>query len=109
MIHSPNQEDIATPVAAALEIVTPTGHFDKKDGLKTPASVNHPTIKASEKTVKSAANAAYDAFYQKLIPSQNSKESDAGADALQIRSRSMVTSFLEIPDTLPSQDDREEE
>jgi len=43
-----------------------------------------------------------------LIP-QNSKEKDNdGANALNIRSRSMVTNFLEIPDAQPSHEDKEE-
>ena len=49
------------------------------------------------KEVKSAANAELYAFYQSLIP-QNSKEKDDGRDALGIRSRSMVTNFMDIPE-----------
>lgn len=60
-----------------------------------------------EKGAKSAANAELYAFYQSLIP-QNSKERDRDAMLLP-KSKSMVTNFMDIPDTLPTQEDREGE
>ena len=56
----------------------------------------------ADKGVKSAANAELYAFYQSLIP-QNSKEKDP-AGGFNLRSKSMVTNFMDIPDARPSED-----
>ena len=59
-VQSPRQPE--SVISAAENIVTPSGRFDKVD-LLTPASDNQPNVKPTDKGVKSAANAAYDAFY----------------------------------------------
>ena len=59
-----------------------------------------------DKGVKSAANAELYAFYQSLIP-QGSKEKDGAHEAFNLRSKSMVTNFMDIPEEKPSIEDEE--
>ena len=51
----------------------------------------------NDKGVKSAANAELLTFYQSLIP-QNSKEKEGSHGGFNMRSKSMVTNFMDIPD-----------
>ena len=60
-----------------------------------------------DKGVKSAANPELLTFYQSLIP-QNSKEKEGSHGGFNIRSKSMVTNFMDIPDSQPSNEDKEE-
>ena len=55
------------------------------------------------KEVKSAANAELYAFYQSLIPQNSKEKDDGGRNALNMRSRSMVTNFMDIPDSTTKQ------
>lgn len=60
--------------------------------------MDEPGESANGKGVKSAANAELVAFYQSLIP-EGSKEKDDDGNAFNLRSKSMVTNFMDIPDS----------
>ena len=58
-----------------------------------------------DKGVKSAANAELLTFYQSLIP-QGSKEKDGSLGGFNLRSKSMVTNFMDIPDEKPNHEEQ---
>ena len=71
--------------------------FNKyNDMAVAPRDGDRDSPQASSKEVKSEANAELYGFFQSLIP-ENSKEKEAH-NALNTRSKSMVTNFMDIPE-----------
>ena len=79
----------------------------KKSGIAGEKDYDDIDGNIGDKGIKSAANAELLTFYQSLIP-QGSKEKDGTLGGFNLRSKSMVTNFMDIPDAQPSNEDKEE-
>ena len=78
-------------------MVTPIERTNKhrQDEILSPTSDSQPHSQpVGDQGAKSAANAELYAFYQSLIP-QGCKEKEV---AFNLRSKSMVTNFMDIPE-----------